>query len=192
MKSRGVLLAILTILTVAPSRAEKPQPLVISVYVTTAAPNVSPEGFVEGSDKVLVDSARDVKKALDGKEFHPNKGYPGSRALYRVVASEKQADVTLIVASRGEGLESMGQRTTMHIYNGVAVADTAPVKGVVRWVSMIISVGTYKKEVMAAWVNQSPLSAGAWGEDAKSLALQAAAWVMANEQRILERRVDSK
>ncbi len=188
MKSFLVALTVILVLSATVLRAEKQQPLLISVYITTAAPTVSPEGFVEGSDKVLADSARDIRKALDGKEFHPKKGYPGSRAMYRFVDSQEKADVTLIVASRGQGMESLGQRTTMHIYSGVVVADTAPVKGVIRWVSMIISVGTYKKEVLASWVNQSSLSAGAWGQDAKLLAVQAASWVAANESRILELR----
>jgi hypothetical protein len=176
------------LLVAAPAMSEKVQPLAISVYVESTPPAMSPEGFVEGSDKVLVDSARDLRKALDGKSFHPKKGYPGSPAVYHVSESTRGADLTLTIAARGQNAESLGQRTTMKIYSGVVVADTVPKVGVTRWVSMIISVGTYKKEVLAWSTNQSAFSMGAWTEDAKYLALSAAAWVMANEPRIMELR----
>jgi len=172
--------------------AEKIQPLHLNVYVTSAVLATSAEGFVDGSDKVLVDSVRDLKSALDGKEFHAKKGYPGSLAMYHVVSKPEQADVTLIIAARGINTAQLGARTTAAIYGGVLVANTVPMVGVTRWVSMIISVGTYKKEIIAWSTNRSNLSAGAWGKDAKLLALNAAAWVMANEPKIMDRRAQAR
>src|SRR6185295_17495739 len=162
-------------------RAEKSQPLEILVYVTSAPLPVSPEGFVEGSDKVLIDSVGDLKKALDGKEFHPNKGYPGSKARYRVVQAPDKADIVLTVAARGINLAALGQRTTMSIYSGVVVADTIPTVGVTPWVSAILSVGTYKKEILTYSTNRSRFSAGAWRADTNLIALMAAGWVMVNQ-----------
>lgn len=161
---------------------------VVTVHVNTAPPKVSPEGFVEESDKVLRDSLADMVKAMDGADFHPRKGFPGSKAMYQVVSDPLLADIVLTIAARGVSAESLGQRTTMQFYSGVALADTVPTVGVTRWVSMVLSVGTYRKEVVAWSTNRSRFSAGAWTDDAKALALSAAGWVMANEAQIRERQ----
>ncbi len=192
MKTRALLFALTLLLSCPILQAEKTQPLIISVYITTAAPVVSPEGFVEESDKVLVDSARDLRKSLDGKDFHPKKGYPGSKSHYRVVSDPKDADIILTVAARGQNSTSLGQRTTMKIYDGVVVADTVPKVGVTRWLSVILSAGTYKKELVSWWVNQSQFSVGAWSKDAGLIAILSASWVMANEPKVLERRTALK
>jgi hypothetical protein len=76
----------------------------------------------------------------------------------------------------------------MEFYRGVILADTTPLIGVTRWVSAVLSVGDYRKEVVAWSMNRSALSAGAWTQDAKFLSLAAAGWVMANEEKIKERR----
>jgi hypothetical protein len=158
----------------------------VAVHVNSVSQPVSPEGFVEGSDKWVLDSVADLKKALDGKDFHPNKGYPGSQAHYVVVTDPAKADIVLTVAARGVSLASLGQRTTMEFYRGVVVADTVPTVGVTRWVSIILSVGTYRKEFLTWSTNRSQFSAGAWTADAKLLALLSVSWVMANEAKIRE------
>jgi hypothetical protein len=167
---------------------QKIQPLDVYVYVAAAPQTVSPEGFVDSSNKWIDDSVADLKKQLDGKPFHPNKGFPGSPAVYHVVDSPEHADVSAIIAARGESAATYGQRTTMQIYRGAVLADTVPTIGITRWVSMVISVGGYRKEITAWYANRSRFSAGAWTENAKRLALELAGWVMANESQIRARR----
>ena len=125
-----------------------------------------------------------MKKALDGKDFHPNKGFPGSQAHYVVVTDPAKADIVLTVAARGVSFASLGLRTTMEFYRGVVVADTVPTVGVTRWVSIVLSVGSYLKEFLTWSTNRSAFSAGAWTADAKLLALLSVSWVMANEAKI--------
>lgn len=167
-----------------------PPVLVVTFYARVAPANVSPEGFVDGSDKVLVDSVADLFKALDGQNFHPDRGYPGTPSHYVAVSDPAKADIIVTVAARGISTASLGARTTMQVYNGVVIADTVPTVGVTRWVSMVLSVGTYRKEFVAWSTNQSRFSVGAWTGDAKRLALMAAAWVMANEAQIRKRQIE--
>jgi hypothetical protein len=167
--------------------AQKREPLPIYVYVGAAEQAVSEEGFVDSSNKWIDDSVADLKKQLDGRMFHPNKGFPGSLEVYHVVASPDDADVSAIIAARGISAATYGQRTTLRVYQGAVLVDTVPDVGVTRWVSMVISVGNYRKEITAWWANQSRFSAGAWTENAKRLALGLAEWVMANEARIQSR-----
>src|SRR5215510_10473413 len=108
--------------------AEK-QKFLVTVLVDAAPPPVSADGFVDGSDAWLKDSVADLKKAVDRKEFTPNKSCPGSRAKYIVVDDPREADIALTVAARGTSYASLGQRTTLQIYNGVVLADTVPTVG---------------------------------------------------------------
>jgi hypothetical protein len=165
-----------------------PDKFVLNFYVTVVPQVVSPEGFVEGSNKELVDSVKDLQKALDGKDLRPEKGWPGSHTHFTAVTDATKGDIVLTVAARGVSSESLGQRTTMQFYGGVALADTMPTVGVTRWVSMVLSVGTYRKEFVSWSTNRSRYSAGAWTDDAYALAKLAAAWVMANEAQIRERQ----
>lgn len=184
---RLVAAALIAGTVIAGAAAQKaPAPLVVKVYVDFTPPKVSPEGFVDESDKWLVDSRRDIQAALDSKDFHPNKGFPGSPEHYVLAADKEKADIVVTVAARGVSTESLGQRTTMQIYRGVVLADTVPTIGVTRWVSIVLSVGTYRKEFVAWSTNRSRFSAGAWTADANLLAKVVAGWVMANEEKIRE------
>jgi len=164
------------------------QKFLVSVYIKAAAQEVSSDGFVDGSNVWIRDSVSDLKKAMDGKEFTPNKTCPGTRARYKVVDNYADADLVLTVAARGTSATDLGQRTTMKFYNGVLLADTVPTVGVTRWVSVILSVANYQKELLAWHTNKSNWSAGAWTADAKLLGRIAACWVMVNEKRIRERQ----
>ena|ERR1051326_288488 len=168
--------------------AETKTPFTVTVFVDSRPLPVSPEGFVDGPDKWLQDSKHDLANSLNGRSFHPKKGFPGSTTRYVVVDDPAKADVSLIIATRGTNVVSLGQRTTMEFYRGVVLADTVPSVGVTRWVSMVLSVGTYKKEFVAWSTNQTRWSMGAWSQDARLLALEAVTWVMANEERIRERQ----
>lgn len=170
------------------SHAAEKKKLTVSVHINTASQSRSAEGFVDSSDVWLRDSAKDMKKAMDGKEFRPNKACPGTRSRYSVTPDPTGADITLTVAARGTSAAELGQRTSIQLYNGVLLADTVPTVGVTRWVSVVLSVGTYRREFLAWHTNRSKLSAGAWSADAKLLAGMAACWVMVNEDKILERQ----
>lgn len=165
-------------------------PLELTFHARLIEPEVSPEGFVEGSDKTMADSVRDLVRIMDGAEFRPNKGYPGSRAKYRHVTDLSQADIVLTIVARGINSESFGSRTEARFYRGVVLSETTPIVGNTRWVSMILSVDTYQKEIVGGWTNTSIYSLGAWSEAAKILATNAAAWVMANEPQIVKRRAE--
>lgn len=187
-----LLLALLLIFLCGSAHAETKAPFVVNVYVDFAPLPVSPEGFVEASDKWLRDSVKDIQRQLDGKEFHPSKGIAASKSRYVVVKDREMADVVLTVAARGTSVESLGQRTSMVFFAGVVLADTVPSITVTRWVSMVFSVGTYKKEFLAWHTQKSVLSAGAWSQDARVLAQQAASWVTVNEKRIRELQDERK
>lgn len=192
IRSLTIALFAMNVLLAIPATAQKKDLLQIFVYVDAAPQAVSADGFVDSSDKWLQDSVADLKKALNNKNFHPNKGFPGSPAHYTVINDPAKADVVLTVAARGTSAESLGQRTTMQFYRGVVMADTVPTVGVTRWVSVVLSVGNYRREIVTWYTNQSRFSAGAWTKDAKRHALEVAGWVMANEAKIKERQAALK
>src|SRR5947207_14297751 len=98
-KTFCIVFAVLFILGLADVlQAERKVPFVVNVLLNAMPLPVSPEGFVDSSDKWLQDSVSDLKKALDGKYFHPNKGFPGSVSRYQVVTDPAQADITITVA----------------------------------------------------------------------------------------------
>ena len=146
------------------------------------------EGFVDSTDKWLQDSVKDIRSSLNNRSFHPNKGFKGSEALYTVVDDPSKADLTLTVVARGTNAAQFGSRSTLTVYRGIAFVDTVPNIGMTRWVSAEITVGTYRKEIVAWATNRPVFSAGSWTLDAKNLGLLTADWVMQNEERLLELR----
>ena len=171
----------------AAPQAQAQAKLLISVFVGVAPQNVSPEGFVDGVDvKGLDDSANDIRKTFDNKDWHPKDGYPGSNEHYVLASDSAKSDVVVTIAARGTSAQALGSRTTMQIYRGVIIADSVPTVGVTRWVSIVLSVGTYRKEFVAWSTNTSRFSAGAWGSDADLLGKAVVGWVLQNEPRIIE------
>jgi len=187
--NRAVTLLIVGAFLPTPLGAQsKTDKFIVAVRVDAAPQAVSPEGFVDGSDVWLRDSVADLRKALNGKEFTPNKTCPGARARYVVVDNPEEADIGLTVGARGTSSVTLGQRTTAEFYRGVVLSETVPTVGVTRWVSIVLSVATYRKEFVAWSTNQSRFSLGAWRKDTNLLARVAACWVMNNEAQIRERR----
>ncbi len=181
---RAVLIALCMFAATVNASAKDDPPFVVYFHARAEPPTVSPEGFVETSNKELQDSATDVLKALDGNLFHPNKRYPGSVTRFVHVADPAQADLILTVAARGVDAQSYGARTETSIYRNVVRSNTTPIVGMTRWISVVMTVGTYEKEFSAFSTNRSAYSAGSWNQNARTVALSAAEWVMANEPQI--------
>jgi hypothetical protein len=189
---RRTLFPILTIAIMAlaphPGAAkEKAIPQIIKIRVVAAEPTKSAEGFVDTHNLGEIDSARDLADVLrKTKCWHPKdktkKAMPDLREICFAFV-ETGEDVTVTVAKRGVNQETLGQRTTMSLYQNVVVAESVPTVGVTRWVSIIISAGTYKKEVLAYYANKSKWSLGAWKNDAKLLGQQVADWMLLNQAK---------
>jgi len=176
-------LALLVVLPLAAEAGAK-QELHVKVYLDTLPPTVSPEGFIDADNKWSRDSVKDLRRMLHKKWFHPKRGWPGSHTHFTVVASPTEADLTLTVVTRGINMESFGQRTSIAFYRNVVLFDTVPMIGVTRWISIVLSVGTYRKEFVAWASNQSRWSLGSWTRASRAMAFASASWVMANDARI--------
>lgn len=173
----------------APASISAQGKIVVSIFVGIFQPAATAEGFVDAIDyKGLNESAADVRKLFDNKDWHPNKGFPGSNEHYVLSADPSKADIVMTIAARGVGSQAYGSRTTLSVYNGVAFANTVPNVANVRWVSAVLTVGDYRKEFTAWRSNTSAFSLGSWGDDAKYLAEGVVSWVLQNEQKILERQ----
>ena len=185
MKGRIIFLGLFTMIAyVIPLSAAKK--VTIGVYVEPAPLWSSQEGFVDGSDVWLKDSVRDIQSAI-ARTWSPTKGCPGSAEKVEAVKDPKAADFTLTVAQRGSSIADFGLRTKLPFYEGVSLA-TIPSRNVARWISVILSAGSYRKELIA-WSNGGAvLSGGSWKADAYEIAKDAVCWAMANETTILQRR----
>ena len=144
----------------------------IAVYVTAPMR----DGFVDTS-KGVEDSIKDINKNLAKK-----KGI-------RVADAADGADVILVVADRGIGVDAYGSRTTARDtrYSGVVV-ESAPMVANTFWVSTVLQAGTYRKEFVGRHTQESAASLGAWSTVADDLAKQVDAWTTANAAQIRARR----
>jgi hypothetical protein len=198
MIHRATIFAMATVASIAIQKP--PMDLRVSAYVTVLPLPVSPEGFVDGNNQFVLDSLKDLKSALS-KEYYdvkPKGRFPvigpamvpdKSRKVRFVLVNEPaEADISLTVVARGDSMSSFGQRTTMRVYSGVAIADTEPTAAITRWVSMLLEVGTYRKEFVTWSTNGSVWSLGAWKADASLLAKNVADWLIANETEIRRRQ----
>jgi hypothetical protein len=166
-------------------------PLELTFHVRVPEPEISPEGFVDAApDKALADTVKDLVRVLDGAVATPTKGFPGSKARYRHVENSADADIVLTVVARGLNAESYGSRTQSRFYRGAVLSETTPIIGNTRWISVLLTVDTYRKELVGSWTNTSEYSMGAWTEAAKIVANSATAWVAANEAQIVKRRAE--
>lgn len=187
MKTKWFFLVVAFFVALPAAAAEKAPPQNINVRIVAAPSEPSPEGFIEETGVWRLDSAKDFQKNIHKKCWHPKdkvkKATPeiGSVCFKAVEGGE---DVTVTVAARGENAQTLGQRTTMSSYFGVVVADSVPTVGVTRWVSIILTVGTYKKEFVAWHTNQLRWSLGAWGQDAKLLAQLVMDWCLLNQEKL--------
>jgi hypothetical protein len=187
LKLRMLLVVLLSLFTISVWPAEKNKPQGITVRVVAAPPQTSEEGFIEETNIWRLDSAKDFTKAINKKCWHPkDKTKKANPDLATVCFStvDSGEDVTIVIAGRGENAQSLGQRTTMRYYKGVAIADTVPTVGVTRWVSVILTIGTYKKEFVAWSTNTARWSLGAWSQDANLLAQNVMDWCLLNQAKL--------
>ena len=176
---RLVVIVIASLATAGVAQPQAQAKVTLSVFVDVFHPPVSPEGFVDAVDvKGLNDSVVDLTNAFDNKDWNPKTGWPGSPERTLLAADPAQADLLLTVAARGTSTQELGSRTTMAVYRGVVTADTVPTVGVTRWVSIVLSVGTYRKEFLTWTTNKSAFSLGSWTADANLLAQYVLGWTM--------------
>lgn len=185
------MLVLLFVMVIArAATAEKAKPQAVNVKVIATPPPISVEGFLETNNLWQIDSANDFRKAINKKCWHPNSKAKAAMPDLGTVcfaAADQHTDVTITVVARGVNSQSLGQRTTMSAYNGVLVADTVPTSGVTRWVSIVLSTGTYKKEFIAWSTNTSRWSLGAWKQDAGLLAKLVMDWCLLNQAKLREK-----
>ena len=133
------------------------------------------DGFVDTS-KDIQDSLGDVRKRLlNMKEL-------------AITPTRDTADVVLTVVSRGVGSHVYGQRLNIADYYGnTSLTHTAMVSNT-YWVSAVMDVGQYRKEVLGTYVQDVKFSAGAWGDCAKDIAQEVRSWVLANSEAVRKQR----
>jgi hypothetical protein len=145
------------------------------VAVSVSAP--TRDGFVDTS-KEIEDSVKDLAGKLKDQGFLVASGSEAKPA----------ADLVVTVVARGTGSQEFGSRLTYTNYYGSAVLTNMPIVANTRWVSVVMEIGTYKKEFSAGWTNASSLSGGAWSKDADRIAKDIAAWAKANLTQIQAKR----
>jgi len=175
----------------APAQQKLPQDLTVKLYTAVLPVPVSPEGFVDNTNQFVLDSLKDLQKALS-KEYIMKSYWAKPDSFARtttklrfvLVAEPTKADMVLTVAARGTSVASFGTRTTMDFYRGVVLADTVPTAAITRWVSLVMEVGSYRREFVTSSTNGSGWSLGAWKADAGLLAQMVAGWVILNEDQM--------
>jgi len=101
----------------------------------------------------------------------------------RVVDRKESADIVLTIVKRGVGSETFGQRLTYSEPFGAAELSLTPIETTTIWVSTVMEVGNYRKEIVGT---DSGIYA-AWGACAKQIAKDLEAWVKANANQLKQR-----
>jgi hypothetical protein len=121
------------------------------------------------------DSIKDIRDEMKGmKEL-------------RLVDRSDEADVVLIVVTRGVGSQAYGTRTTARDYGQIEVATT-PILANTFWLSTVLQAGSYRKEFTGTQTQESAYSLGAWREVAGRVAKEVRAWAKTNAEQLRSRR----
>jgi len=134
------------------------------------------DGFVDTS-KEIQDTVKDLRDRVKDDK------------LTGLVDAPGQADIILTVVARGTGSQAYGSRIDITHYYGGTQLQSLPVVANTRWISTVMEVGTFKKELSAAYTNSSAFSMGAWTEDSKSIMRDLHAWIVANDAAVRAKRV---
>ena len=156
--------------------AATPQPTRVSVYVSAPIR----DGFID-TNKEIQGSIKDLRHKLSGM-----------KKLFRLVDVREEADIVVTVVTRGVGSETYGERLSYTEYYNNAVLTSGPMVANTFWVAAVMEVGTYRKEFMGTYTNNSRYSLGAWGDCAKDIAKDLKSWVVANIGQIIQRRSGTK
>jgi hypothetical protein len=160
------------LLSLALSLAPAPQAERFTVYLSAPMR----DGFADTS-KDIQDSIKDISGRIDNmKEL-------------QTVDRREIADIVLTVVTRGVGSQAFGERLTYSQYYRGADVTTTQMIANTWWVSTMMEVGTYKKELTGAYTNQSSTSMGAWTECAKQIANNLKSWAVANSEQLRKRRI---
>jgi hypothetical protein len=160
------------LLSLALSLAHAPQGERFTVYLSAPMR----DGFADTS-KDIQDSIKDISGRIDNmKEL-------------QTVDRREIADIVLTVVTRGVGSQAFGERLTYSQYYRGADVTTTQMIANTWWVSTMMEVGTYKKELTGAYTNQSSTSMGAWTECAKQIANNLKSWAVANSEQLRKRRI---
>lgn len=134
------------------------------------------DGFVD-TGKDIQDSVKDIRSRIrDTKEL-------------RLADQASDADVILVVVTRGVGSQSYGVRTKVYsgYYTGTDVS-TVPIVANTFWISTVLEVGKYRKEFTGYQTQSSAVSMGAWTEIATRVAKEVKAWALANGDQLRAKR----
>jgi len=133
------------------------------------------DGFVDTS-KDIQDSVKDVRKHLSN-----------AKALI-LVPSPDAADIILTIVQRGVGSSIYGDRLRLTEYYGDTEITQTPMVSNTYWVSAVMTIGGYRKELVGTYVNQLSASLGSWGECAKDIANDLKQWVSVNADTVRAKR----
>lgn len=162
----GFCAILLSALSVAVAETDR-----VAVFIT--AP--SRDGFVD-TTKEVQDSIKDIRSRISHmKEF-------------RVVNQRDNADIVLTVISRGIGSTAYGQRVSYTDYYHGATLTSAPMVANTYWVSAIMDVGRYRKELLGSYTHEYSSSMGAWSLCAEQIAKNLKSWAAENSEQLRQRR----
>ena len=98
------------------------------------------------------------------------------------------ADIVLIVVSRGVGSATYGQRVDYSEYYGSAALTSVPLVANSYWVSTVMQVGQYRKEFVGTYTTTWDLG-GNWYQCADQVAKSVRSWTKANATQLATRRI---
>lgn len=140
----------------------------ISVFVTAPLR----DGFVD-TNKPIEDSIKDIRGELKGmKEL-------------RLLDRAEGADMVLVVVARGVGSQAYGVRTNINekLYTGTDIT-TVPIGTNTCWVSVVMQVGAYRKELVGRDTASSTSIGPFWRLAGEQVAKNIKAWSLANAEQV--------
>jgi len=137
------------------------------------------DGFVD-TNKDIQDSVKDVQHQLSRmKEFG-------------LTENVELADLSITILTRGVGSETYGHRLNYTEYSGRyytnAQLTSMPMVAQTLWLSVVMEIGTHRKEFTGTALNVPGVRWGRWTECATNLAKNVRVWAVANQQQIKQLR----
>ncbi len=165
--SRGFTILVFLMLCVTPATAQEDR---VTVYVLAPMR----DGFIDTS-KGIQDSIKDVSSRL------------GRMREFQLVDTREKADIVLTVITRGVGVEAYGHRMSYREYFNNTILTSEPVLVNTYWVTTVMEVGQYRKELLGSRTREGTSSMGAWGGCAEQITDDLQAWVVANREQLRQR-----
>jgi hypothetical protein len=149
----------------------QPEDFRITVFVSAPVR----DGFVDTS-KGIQDSVKDVRVLLSKKRE------------FRVVDDREAADIAVIITARGVGSESYGARVRYSQFYNNAIIETRPIIAETAWVSAMLEVGEFRKELIGTRNAGGLYVIGAFSDCAGQIVGDLRTWVTANAGELKRRR----